>query len=61
MSQGFETKSADAIQNSRGQRKPKEIADIASIQQSLVEHFADIKDPRCRAFLLSSLIEMLLP
>ena len=46
MSQGFETKSADAIQNSRGQRKPKEIPDIASIQQSLVEHFADIKDPR---------------
>lgn len=46
MSQGFETKSTDAIQNSRGQQKPKETADIASIQQSLVEHFADIKDPR---------------
>ncbi len=46
MSQGFETKSADADQNARGQRKPKEIADIGSIQQSLVEHFAEIQDPR---------------
>ena len=47
MSQGFETKSANAIQNSRAQQKAKkEIADIASIQQSLVEHFACIKDPR---------------
>lgn len=46
MSQGFESKSADARQNSRGQRKSKEIADIGSIQQSLVEHFGDIKDPR---------------
>ncbi|MEH1790168.1 MAG: hypothetical protein V7L23_32525, partial [Nostoc sp.] len=35
MSQGFESKSADALQNSRGQRKSKEIADIGSIQQSL--------------------------
>ncbi len=46
MSQGFETKSADALKNSSGQRQPKEIADISSIQQNLVEHFADIKDPR---------------
>ncbi len=46
MSQGFETKSADAVKNSRGQRQLKEIVDIGSIQQSLVEHFADIKDPR---------------
>jgi predicted transposase YbfD/YdcC len=46
MSQGFETKSADTVQTVRGQRKPKEIADISSIQQSLVEHFAPIKDPR---------------
>lgn len=46
MSQGFETKSADALQNTRTQRKSKEIVDIASIQQNLVEHFADIKDPR---------------
>lgn len=46
MSQGFETKSADEKKKSSGQRQPKEIADISSIQQSLVEHFADIKDPR---------------
>jgi hypothetical protein len=46
MSQGFESKSADARQNSRGQRKSKEIADIGSIQQNLVGHFAPIKDPR---------------
>jgi predicted transposase YbfD/YdcC len=46
MSQGFETKSADGLQNTRSHRKSKEIADIASIQQSLVEHFGDIKDPR---------------
>jgi predicted transposase YbfD/YdcC len=46
MSQGFETKSADGLQNARSQRKLKEIEDISSIQQSLVEHFGDIKDPR---------------
>lgn len=46
MSQGFKIKSADGLQNTRSHRKSKEIADIASIQQSLVEHFGDIKDPR---------------
>ncbi|HEY9844751.1 MAG TPA: ISAs1 family transposase, partial [Candidatus Caenarcaniphilales bacterium] len=46
MSEGFETKSADPIENSRRQRKPIEVADIGSIQQSLIEHFSDIKDPR---------------
>jgi predicted transposase YbfD/YdcC len=46
MSQGFETKSANALKNVSGQRQPKEIADIGSIQQSLVEHFAQIEDPR---------------
>ncbi len=46
MSQGFETKSADAVKNFRGHRQLKEIVDIGSIQQSLVEHFAQIKDPR---------------
>ncbi|MCC5664156.1 hypothetical protein LC653_09545 [Nostoc sp. CHAB 5784] len=46
MSQGFETKSADALKNPSGQRKPKEIVDIGSIQQSLVGHFAELKDPR---------------
>jgi predicted transposase YbfD/YdcC len=46
MSQGFETKSADATKNSGSNRQPKQVADIGSIQQSLVEHFSDIKDPR---------------
>jgi hypothetical protein len=54
MSQGFETKSADRVQNAREERKSKEIADIGSIQQSLVEHFGDIKDPRVEP--LSSLL-----
>jgi predicted transposase YbfD/YdcC len=46
MSQGFKTKSADATKNSVGQRQPIQVADIGSIQRSLVEHFSDIKDPR---------------
>jgi predicted transposase YbfD/YdcC len=46
MSQGFETKSADEKKNSSGQRKPTQVADIGSIQQNLVGHFAPIKDPR---------------
>ncbi|BAY97902.1 transposase [Tolypothrix tenuis PCC 7101] len=46
MSQGFEMKSADATKNSGGNRQAKQVADIGSIQQSLVEHFSDIKDPR---------------
>ena len=46
MSEGFENKSADTIKNYRNQRKPAEVADIGSIQQSLVEQFAEIKDPR---------------
>ncbi|MBW4458502.1 MAG: ISAs1 family transposase [Nostoc indistinguendum CM1-VF10] len=46
MSQGFETKSADATKNAGGCRQPTQVADIGSIQQSLVEHFSEIKDPR---------------
>lgn len=46
MSEGFETKSTKAKESSRHQRKPIEIASIGAIQQSLVEHFSDIKDPR---------------
>lgn len=45
MSEGFETKSAD-IKNTRRQPQSIEIADIGSIQPSLVEQFAEIKDPR---------------
>ena len=46
MSEGFETKSADAAKNSLNQRKSAEVADIGSIQKDLVEQFALIKDPR---------------
>lgn len=46
MSQGFETKSGDGLQKANEQQKSKGIADIGSIQQSLVEHFGEIKDPR---------------
>jgi hypothetical protein len=46
MSEGFKTKSAQAKKSDRHQRKPKEVASIGAIQQSLVEHFEDIKDPR---------------
>ncbi len=46
MSEGFATKSADAGKNSYNQPQPTEVAEIGCIQQSLVEHFSDIKDPR---------------
>lgn len=46
MSQGFESKSADANKSSRHQRKLKLVAEIGAIQQSLVKHFGDIEDPR---------------
>ena len=47
MSEGFESKStADAKKSFRTQKKPTEVADIGCIQQSLVKHFRDIKDPR---------------
>jgi predicted transposase YbfD/YdcC len=46
MSQGFDNKSAAAHQSFRTQRQPTEVADIGCIQQSLVQHFQGIKDPR---------------
>lgn len=46
MSQGFEIESVDAKKSSRTVRKPTEVAKIGCIQQSLVKHFGDIKDPR---------------
>jgi hypothetical protein len=46
MSKGFEIESADAHKSSCHQRKPKAVADITYIQQSLAEHFCEIKDPR---------------
>src|SRR6476469_804867 len=46
MSEGFDTKSAEAKTSFLAQRKPTEGASIGAIQQSLGEHFGDIKDPR---------------
>lgn len=47
MSEGFNTtKSAEAKKSFFPQRKPTEVASIGAIQQSLVEDFGDIKDPR---------------
>jgi len=46
MSQGFCIKSADSQKKSHPTRKTKVVADMRTIQQSLVKHFADIKDPR---------------
>ena len=46
MSQGFDNKSAAAHQSFLAHRKPTEVADIRCIQQSLVQHFQGIKDPR---------------
>jgi predicted transposase YbfD/YdcC len=46
MSQGFEIESDDAKKNSHPPRKPKEVAEIGAIQQSLVKHFGNMEDPR---------------
>lgn len=46
MSEEFNTKSAEAKKSFFPQIKFTEVASIGAIQQSLVEHFGDIKDPR---------------
>lgn len=46
MSQGFEIESAKAKTSARQQPKLTALAEIGCIQQSLVQHFGDIKDPR---------------
>ncbi len=46
MSEGFKTVAAKAKNRNRHQPKPKQVACIEAIQQSLVENFGDIKDPR---------------
>jgi hypothetical protein len=43
MSQGFETKSADARKNSGGHRQPKQVADIGSIQPTFRTSKCSIK------------------
>lgn len=59
MLEGFETKSADPVKNTRRKQKLKEIADIGSIQQSLVKHFSDIKDNRVERTKKHQLIDIL--
>jgi len=46
MSEGFDTKSAETKTSFLPQRKPTEVASIGATQQSLVDDFGDIKDPR---------------
>lgn len=46
MSQGFGIESVDTHQSAPTPKKPTQVADIGCIQHSLVEHFADIEDPR---------------
>jgi hypothetical protein len=46
MSAGFETKSSASKKRNHDQVKPRQVASIEAIQQSLVENFGDIKDKR---------------
>ena len=46
MSQGFEMESGNAKNTSGNQRKRIEVPEIGAIQQSLVQHFGEMKDPR---------------
>lgn len=59
MSQGFEIESGDAKNTSRNQRKPIEVPEIEAIQQSLVQQFGDIKDPRVERTKKHLLIDIL--
>ncbi|KYC38075.1 hypothetical protein WA1_37625 [Scytonema hofmannii PCC 7110] len=43
---GFVRESADAKKNALNQKQPKFVAEIREIQQSLLEHFVELKDPR---------------
>ncbi len=46
MSEGFEKESLRGKKISRTMRKQKQVASMGTIQQSLIKHFADMKDPR---------------
>ncbi len=46
MFQEFGIESADGKSSDRYQRKPTEVPENRAIQQSLVQPFGDIKDPR---------------
>jgi hypothetical protein len=46
MSRGFGSQSVESQNSAHPGSQPTAIADMDSIQQSLIEHFGDIKDPR---------------
>ncbi|MEG4497857.1 hypothetical protein QUB05_17685 [Microcoleus sp. F10-C6] len=46
MSQGFEIKPASAKKSFPSHPELQKVAEIQAIKQSLVQHFADLKDPR---------------
>ena len=46
MSSGFKTVAAKVKKRNRHQPKPEQVASIEAIQQSLVENFGNVKDPR---------------
>jgi len=46
MSQGFEIQSKSVKKTASPQKAHQKISDIETIQKNLVQHFADIKDPR---------------
>jgi hypothetical protein len=46
MSQGFEIKFASAKKSFPSHPQLQEVAEIQTLQQSLVQHFAALKDPR---------------
>lgn len=58
--EGFETKSGKAKKSNPHQLKPKEVASIETIQQSLLENFGDIKDPRVERTKKHQLTDILL-
>jgi len=46
MSQGFGSESVNAKKSAPTVKKPRVVAEIGAIQQSLVKQFSEIKDPR---------------
>lgn len=66
MPEGFEIASVAAQKNSLNQRKPRVVAEIRTIQSSLVKYFGNIKDPRVdmiqilTACFITSLVSLLL-
>ena len=59
MSSGFKTVAAKVKKRNRHQPKPEQVTSIEAIQQSLVETFGDIKDPRVERTKKHQLTDML--